>query len=68
MMTEYQKHILAEIQHLKAQKPRDDKQLRRLARRLTADDDIYTDMKRESKYQEGRKGSRSPHFGKWARD
>ena len=68
MMTKYQINILAEIEHLKAQKPRDDNQLRKLARWLTADDDRYTDMKRESKYQEGRKGSRSPHFGKWAKD
>ena len=68
MMTERQQRIFAQIQAAKADPKHDPKALKKLAHMLTEDDDIEYDLKRREKYREGRGGSRSPSFGKWARD
>ena len=67
-MTERQQFIFAQIQAIKADPKHDPKYLKKLAHMLTQDDDISYDMRRRERYRDGRGGSRSPSFGKWARD
>lgn len=68
MMTEHQQRLWKQIQAAKADPNHDKAALKRLVHMLTEDDDREREMKAREKYREGRGGSRSPSFGKWARD
>ncbi len=68
MMTEHQQRLWKQIQAAKANPKYDPKALKRLVHMLTEDDDREHEMKAREKYREGRGGSRSPSFGKWAHD
>jgi len=67
-MTDWQKRILAEIEAVRGDPKADKRALKRMAHWLTADDDYYGEMKARERYREGRRGSRSPAFGKWRQD
>ena len=63
-MTEYQERIFAQIRDIQKDKNPDKALLKKLAKRLTAEDNLYCCLKYGNRNDPGGR-SRSPSMGKW---
>ncbi len=71
-MTPYQKSLFAEIQAMKRDPRHDKKQLKKMVKWLTEEDDRTGELKAQQRVRRGQKsktpGSRNPHYGWWRTD
>ncbi len=67
-MRESRDELCRQVRSMKQDPHCDRAKLRDVVQKLLNDDDREYELKWRARWRDGRKGSRSPSFGKWARD